>query len=51
MLKKGDQVEYEGVQTICESDEFKFLGAGPLVVVLEGFEGWINAKLVNKIAV
>lgn len=48
MLKKGDKVEYDGVLTKCETDEFKFLGNGPLVVVLEGFKGWINAKLPKK---
>lgn len=49
MLKKGDKVEYEGVVTTCVSDEFKFFGTGPLVVELEDFEGWINAKLPQKI--
>jgi len=49
VLKKGDRVEYDGVETICITDEFKFLGTGPLVVELEDFEGWINAKLPKKI--
>jgi hypothetical protein len=48
MLKKGDKVEYEGVRTVCESDEFKFLGDGPLVVNLEGFDGWVNVNSVKK---
>ncbi|MEZ7173604.1 hypothetical protein [Sporosarcina sp. OR05] len=49
MLQKGDKVEYDGVQTVCECDEFKFLGSGPSVVVLEGFDGWINAELPKKL--
>lgn len=49
MLRKGDKVVYEGVETTCTSDEFHFLGTGPLVVELEDFDGWINAKLPKKI--
>ncbi|WP_372011390.1 hypothetical protein NBRC13296_12580 [Paenibacillus chitinolyticus] len=47
-LKKGDKVVYEGVETTCESDAFHYFGTGPLVVELEGFEGWVNAKLPLK---
>lgn len=49
MLKKGDKVEYEGVETTCVTDEYHFLGTGPLVVELEDFEGWINATLPKKV--
>ncbi|WP_176720411.1 hypothetical protein [Desulfuribacillus stibiiarsenatis] len=45
MLKNGDKVEYEGKITTCLSDEFKLFGTGPLVVMLEGFQGLVNAKL------
>lgn len=49
VLKKGDRVVYDGVETVCKTDQFNFLGTGPLVVVLDGFDGWINAKLPRKI--
>jgi hypothetical protein len=48
MLKNGDKVKYEGIQTICESDEFRFLGDGPLVVNLERVNGWVNVNSVKK---
>lgn len=48
-LKKGDRVEYEGVETVCKTNSFYFLGTGPLVIVLDDFDGWINAKLPKKI--
>lgn len=48
MLRKGDKVVYEGVDTTCVSDEFQFFGTGPLVVELEHFSGWVNAKLPRK---
>lgn len=49
MLKNGDRVVYDGIETTCMSDEFRFLGTGPLVVELEDFEGWVNAELPKKL--
>ena len=51
MLVYGDKVEYEGVITTVLCDAFEIPYSGSIVVELEGFEGWINAKLPRKIGV
>lgn len=51
MLKKGDRVRFHGVETVCRCDEFPLFGLGLPVVELENVEGWVNAKIPEKLEV
>lgn len=49
MFTKGDKVLWEDIETVCASDEFKFLEDGPTMVLLEDLDGCFNTTYLRKL--
>jgi len=48
LFRKGDKVTWDGIETVCASDEFKFLENGPTMVLLEDIDGCFNTAHLHK---